>query len=207
MSIVDVSEDHPEGCEAHPRMCSEVPECLAQVREEISEGDPPPDIPNLVDGVRSNLPIRRRDPARCRRQATRPLSGSHGVKLSQFRLNSGWINSRRTPGPRRRISPTGKSTSSARIATSIETTTTGSIHGCQRFLNSLQAFRSSNGTAKAGDRTFGHMCPIRASGVRIQEPSSSPSLVAMTTTQVPIIAWQRRYMTRTNVRISKALAS
>lgn len=36
---------------------------------------------------------------------------------------------------------------------------------------------------------------IRASGVRVKRPTSSPSLIAMTTTQVPIIARERRYMT------------
>lgn len=36
---------------------------------------------------------------------------------------------------------------------------------------------------------------FRASGVRVKRPTTSPSLVAMTTTQVPIIAWERRYMT------------
>ncbi len=36
---------------------------------------------------------------------------------------------------------------------------------------------------------------IRASGVRVKRPTTSPSLVAMTTTQVPIIAWEKRYMT------------
>ncbi len=36
---------------------------------------------------------------------------------------------------------------------------------------------------------------FRASGVRIKRPSTSPSLIAMTTTQVPIIAWEKRYMT------------
>jgi len=36
---------------------------------------------------------------------------------------------------------------------------------------------------------------FRASGVRVKRPTTAPSLVAMTTTQVPIIAWQRRYMT------------
>lgn len=36
---------------------------------------------------------------------------------------------------------------------------------------------------------------LRASGVRVKRPSTAPSLIAMTTTQVPIIAWQRRYMT------------
>jgi len=36
---------------------------------------------------------------------------------------------------------------------------------------------------------------FRASGVRVKRPTTAPSLVAMTTTQVPIIAWENRYMT------------
>jgi DNA (cytosine-5)-methyltransferase 1 len=40
-----------------------------------------------------------------------------------------------------------------------------------------------------------YVIQFRASGVRIKRPTTSPSLIAMTTTQVPIIAWERRYMT------------
>jgi len=40
-----------------------------------------------------------------------------------------------------------------------------------------------------------YVIQFRASGVRIKRPTTSPSLVAMTTTQVPIIAWEKRYMT------------
>lgn len=36
---------------------------------------------------------------------------------------------------------------------------------------------------------------IRASGVRVKRPTTAPSLVAMTSTQVPIIGWESRYMT------------
>lgn len=36
---------------------------------------------------------------------------------------------------------------------------------------------------------------FRASGIRVKNPSTSPSLVALTTSQVPVIAWQSRYMT------------
>ena len=36
---------------------------------------------------------------------------------------------------------------------------------------------------------------FRASGVRVKRDNTAPSLVAMTTTQVPIIAWENRYMT------------
>ena len=40
-----------------------------------------------------------------------------------------------------------------------------------------------------------HVIQFRASGIRVKRPSTAPSLVAMTTTQVPIIGSQRRYMT------------
>jgi DNA (cytosine-5)-methyltransferase 1 len=49
---------------------------------------------------------------------------------------------------------------------------------------------------KGGERNiWKYIIQFRASGVRIKRPTTSPSLVAMTTTQVPIIAWEKRYMT------------
>jgi DNA (cytosine-5)-methyltransferase 1 len=41
---------------------------------------------------------------------------------------------------------------------------------------------------------WNYVIQFRASGVRIKRPNTSPSLVAMTTTQVPIIGWEKRYM-------------
>lgn len=40
-----------------------------------------------------------------------------------------------------------------------------------------------------------YLIQFRASGVRVKRPTTTPSLVAMTTTQVPIIAKEKRYMT------------
>ena len=40
-----------------------------------------------------------------------------------------------------------------------------------------------------------HLIQFRASGIRVKRASTAPSLVAMTISQVPIVAWKRRYIT------------
>jgi DNA (cytosine-5)-methyltransferase 1 len=61
------------------------------------------------------------------------------------------------------------------------------------FPSSLQKLEWN---CKGGERDiWQYVIQFRASGVRVKRATSSPSLVAMTTTQVPIIAWERRYMT------------
>lgn len=40
-----------------------------------------------------------------------------------------------------------------------------------------------------------YVVQFRASGIRVKRPTTAPSLVAMSTSQIPVIAWERRYMT------------
>jgi DNA (cytosine-5)-methyltransferase 1 len=48
---------------------------------------------------------------------------------------------------------------------------------------------------KGGEKSiWNYVIQTRASGVRLKRPTTAPSLVAMTDTQVPIIAWEKRYM-------------
>jgi len=62
-----------------------------------------------------------------------------------------------------------------------------------RFPPSLQKFEWN---CKGEERNvWNYVIQFRASGVRIKRPTTSPSLVAMTTTQVPIVGWEKRYMT------------
>ena len=61
------------------------------------------------------------------------------------------------------------------------------------FSSSFQKFEWN---AKGEEKTvWKYVVQMRASGVRIKRPTTAPSLVAMTDTQVPIIAWEQRYMT------------
>lgn len=62
-----------------------------------------------------------------------------------------------------------------------------------KFPSSLQKLEWN---VKGGERDiWQYVLQFRASGVRVKRRTTAPSLIAMTDTQVPIIAWQRRYMT------------
>jgi len=61
------------------------------------------------------------------------------------------------------------------------------------FASSFQKFEWN---AKGEEKTvWKHVLQLRASGVRVKRDTTSPSLIAMTETQVPIISWERRFMT------------
>lgn len=63
----------------------------------------------------------------------------------------------------------------------------------RKFPSSLQKFEWN---IKGGKRNiWDYVIQFRASGVRVKRRTTAPSLIAMTDTQVPIIGWQRRYMT------------
>lgn len=61
------------------------------------------------------------------------------------------------------------------------------------FASSLQKLEwNCKGEARHLSR---HILQFRASGVRVKRANWAPALVAMTTTQIPVVTWQRRYMT------------
>lgn len=63
----------------------------------------------------------------------------------------------------------------------------------KQFIPSHQKFEWN---CKGEERDiWNYIIQFRASGVRVKRPTTSPSLVAMTTTQVPIIASEKRYLT------------
>lgn len=62
-----------------------------------------------------------------------------------------------------------------------------------KFPSSLQKLEWN---IKGGERNiWNYVIQFRASGVRVKRRTTAPSLIAMTDTQVPIIGWEKRYMT------------
>jgi DNA (cytosine-5)-methyltransferase 1 len=68
------------------------------------------------------------------------------------------------------------------------------LNEIKQYPASLQKFEWN---CKGEERNiWKYVIQFRASGVRVKRATTAPSLVAMTTTQVPIIAWEKRYMTQ-----------
>lgn len=73
-------------------------------------------------------------------------------------------------------------------------------HWIEPWMKKLEQFPSSlqklewNCQGEVRDLTK-HVLQVRASGLRVKRRSTAPALVAMTTTQIPIIGWESRYMT------------
>ena len=65
-----------------------------------------------------------------------------------------------------------------------------------RIRNFAPSFQKFEWNCKGEERSiWDFVIQFRASGIRVKRPITAPSLVAMTTSQVPVIAWERRYMT------------
>ena len=73
----------------------------------------------------------------------------------------------------------------------------GKIEGFPSSFQKLEWNCQEKDPANEDRRLDRYVIQIRPSGVRVKRPTTAPSLVAMTMTQVPIIAWEGRYMTPT----------
>lgn len=75
----------------------------------------------------------------------------------------------------------------------------------KKFPSSLQKLEWN---CKGEARTiWNKVIQLRASGVRVKRPTTSPSIVAMTSTQIPIIGWEKRYMTARELARLQSLES
>ncbi len=71
------------------------------------------------------------------------------------------------------------------------------LRGWKRQLDGLPASLQKLEWNCQGERRdiWSHIVQFRASGIRVKRDSSAPALVAMTATQVPVVASRRRYLT------------
>lgn len=195
MSIVQALEDRPKDAKPIPQY---VTDCL-NVWQEFIQSYPKdqelPTFPIWSMEFGATYPYERATPRLIGRRRLGHYRGNHGAKLSQFPFDERFEHLPSHARTEKKF-PEWKQhfIRQNRVLYLLNK------HWIDAWLPKLFRFPSSlqklEWNCKGGERDiWKYVIQLRASGVRVKKPSSSPSLVAMTTTQVPIIAWQKRYMT------------
>lgn len=122
--------------------------------------------------------------------------GSHGVKLGDVQNEERWLvlpshaRTAQAVFPAWKINFIRQNREFYRLnATWIDKW----MPGILKFPSSLQKFEWNILGEKSS--IWNYVLQFRASGVRVKRRNTAPSLIAMTDTQVPIIGWEKRYMT------------
>ncbi|MFT3960933.1 DNA cytosine methyltransferase [Propionivibrio sp.] len=134
-----------------------------------------------------------------REKGTRGLTkfrGSHGVPLRQFKPNDRWAALPSHARTEQLEFPKWKQNFIRQNREFYATNKKWIDPWLSKVLPFPSSLQKLEWNIKGGERDIWHyVIQFRASGVRIKRPTTAPSLIAMTDTQVPIIGWERRHMT------------
>ena len=200
-SLADILDVKPDGAKA---LSSQVSQCLDAWNDFLKLCPANVELPYYPLWTMewgANYPFEGETPlAACTRLGKRALAkmrGSHGVKLGQFA--EAFDRLAALPSHARSelfAFPTWKQhfiRSNRNFYAENQTWINPWIKQVLRFPSSLQKLEWN---VKGGEYDiWKYVLQFRASGVRIKRRTTAPSLIAMTDTQVPIIGWQKRYMT------------
>ncbi len=196
MSIIDALEDHPS--DTRPLSASVI-QCLEVWQKFIDRFPKHRDLPTFPIWSMefgATYPYAEKTPYAARLKNLGRYRGSHGVRLNEFPARN---RMNHLPSHARTKKPTFPDWKIQFIRQNRELYKENR-DWIDEWLPEILAFPPSlqklEWNCKGGIRDiWKYVVQFRALGVRVKRPTSSPSLVAMTTTQVPIIAWQKRYMT------------
>lgn len=195
-SIVSILDSNPP--DARP-ISSQVEECLDVWQEflrSFPKNEELPSFPIWSMEFGATYPFERATPYSLGEYRLRPYRGAHGVKLAQI-----------AAGDRMNVLPAYACTEELRFPKwkvnfirQNRELYKRNRKWIDKWLPRIEEFPPSlqklEWNCKGEKRDiWRYIIQFRASGVRVKRPTYSPSLVSMTTTQVPIIAWEGRYIT------------
>ncbi len=212
-SLADVLDVKPDGAKA---LSSQVTQCLDAWNDFLKRCPANVELPYYPLWTMewgANYPFEGEPPlaayTRLGKRALAKMRGSHGVKLGQFA--EAFDRLAALPSHARNelfAFPTWKQhfiRSNRNFYAENQAWIDPWIKQVLRFPSSLQKLEWN---VKGGERDiYKYVIQFRASGVRVKRPTKAPSLVAMTDTQVPIIGWERRYMTERECARIQSLGS
>ncbi|MCZ7554572.1 MAG: DNA (cytosine-5-)-methyltransferase [Anaerolineales bacterium] len=197
-SILSILDDNPPEARG---LTSQVVKCLEVWQKFLDlfpENEQLPSFPIWSMEFGATYPFEGTTPYAVGIEHLRKYRGSHGVALSHLDSETLWTSLPSYARTKQAVFPDWKIQfirQNRELYSRHKEWLDGWITEVLQFPPSLQKFEWN---CKGEERNiWQYVIQFRASGVRVKRTTTSPSLVSMTTTQVPIIAWQKRYMTPT----------
>jgi DNA (cytosine-5)-methyltransferase 1 len=196
MSIISALEHRPPDAKKLPKYVVECLKVWQKFVKRFPKGRDLPTFPVWSMEFGATYPYLNETPHAVGAKRLAHYRGSHGSKLSQFRAAERTSQLPSHARTKEKKFPDWK----IQFIRHNRELYTQNRKWIDKWLPEILKFPASlqklEWNCKGGQRDiWKYVIQFRASGVRVKRPTSSPSLVAMTTTQVPIIAWQKRYMT------------
>ncbi|MGG2042454.1 DNA (cytosine-5-)-methyltransferase [Burkholderia gladioli] len=200
-SIDSVLDDHPS--DAKP-LSTQVAECL-EVWDRFLKACPKdvvlPSFPLWSMEWGATYPFEEETPYARKKQygfdGLKGFKGSHGIKLGHLRsIGERWAALPSHARKEVKIFPKWKRDfirQNRQFYADNQTWIDPWLPSILKFPSSLQKLEWNVQGGKHD--IWQYVLQFRASGVRIKRRTTAPSLISMTDTQVPIIGWQKRYMT------------
>ncbi|MQY52687.1 DNA cytosine methyltransferase [Rhodocyclus gracilis] len=202
-NIGAVLEDNPADAK---KLSAQVKECL-EVWDEFLKASPPnvelPSFPLWSMEWGATYPYEEMTPHELQRQfgydSLKRFKGSHGAEISHLKtFEERWAalpSHARTPQEK---FPKWKQDFIRKNRQFYQDNKAWIAPWLPKILKFPSSLQKLEWNIKGGKRDiWDHVIQFRASGVRLKRRTTAPSLIAMTDTQVPIIGWQKRYMTPT----------
>lgn len=195
-SVARVLDRDPQDAK---RLPAQVLKCLAVWQNLISrfpKKEQLPSFPIWTMEFGASYPYAETTPFAMGPRGLRPYKGSHGVKLADVPCHDRFSHLPSYARPRQKRFPRWK----VQFIRQNRLFYLRHKKVIDRWLPQILPFPPSlqkfEWNCKGEPRDiWKYLIQFRASGVRVKRPTTAPSLIAMTTTQVPIIAWEKRYMT------------
>jgi DNA (cytosine-5)-methyltransferase 1 len=182
------------------RIAQNVENCL-QVWQEFLELFPKredlPSFPIWTNEFGADYPYEEKTPYAAGSRRLGRFRGSHGVALASVPLNHRWEYLPSYARTREARFPKWKQDFIAQNRELYRRNKSWVDRWLPRIKQFPPSWQKFEWNCKGERRhIWDYVIQFRASGVRVKRPNAAPSLVAMNTTQIPIIGWERRYMTR-----------
>jgi DNA (cytosine-5)-methyltransferase 1 len=195
-SILSALEDNPNDARGLSPQALECLEVWQAFLEKFPKNEELPSFPIWSMEFGATYPFRKKTPYAVKHQTLHRYRGSHGLPLGSLSPEVRWLCVPSYARTEEKRFPDWKIdfiSQNRELYAKHKKWIDNWLPSILQFPPSLQKLEWN---CKGDKRNiWRHVIQFRASGVRIKRLATSPSLVAMTTTQVPIIGWQKRYMT------------